>query len=108
MRKVKKISVVICTILIGFLLIDITYAKSTLKQVVRLPATKRVADCLRILKDKSLPKNLRQQYITLFASDVKSPSSQYAKSLLDIQEDLLIEILLEGLTNDPKNQDIVF
>jgi hypothetical protein len=107
-RQARKISAAIFTILIGFLLIDITYAKSTLKQVVQLPATKRVAECLRILKGKSLPKNLRQQYITLFASDVKSLSSQYGKSILDTQEDLWIEILLEGLTNDPKNQDIVF
>ena len=76
--------------------------------VEQLPAAKRVAECLRILKSGPLSKDLRQQYISIFVKDAKNLSWQYGKSKLDIKEDLWVEILLEGLANNPVNQDIVF
>lgn len=123
MRQARNISIVICVILFGSLCINISYAKgmpkqvnqtanqmldSNLSQLQQFPPTDRVAECLRILKSESLPKNIRQQYITLFAKDAKNLSPQYGSGKLDINQDRWIKILSEGLAENPVNQDIVF
>lgn len=81
---------------------------SKLGRVQDLPPAKRVAECLRVLKSRSLSKDRRQQFTVLFARDAKNLSPQYGDSKLPIDEGEWIRILSEGLNNDPANQDIVF
>lgn len=83
-------------------------AENLVADIERLPSCRKVEEYLRLLKQRSLTHETRQQLIAAFSKHARHLSHQYGPSKIRINETEWIALLLEGSKAYPTNQDIAY
>jgi len=83
-------------------------AKNLIADIERLPSCRKVEEYLRLLKQRSLTHETRQQLIAAFAKHARHLSIQYGPSKIKINETEWIALLSEGSKAHPTDQSITY